>query len=370
MKKLVCIIMVAIVVSYKSPANYSITIAQDSLMQLAYHFNLPHTDICIINIDGSGDKCINNTNNRVERNPVWSPDGRFLAYRATDEPVGLGRSTAYVYDLEREVAHELPREWYIFDWSPDGAFLLATWFNEGINGIYTFHPDGSNLQALAADDQLSDAVPAWSSDGRQIAYLIGFPEATLMVMDADGENPRALTTDLKVSFEAQPAWSPDSSQIAFVVNGEYIGMDQTREIYVVNADGTNLCRLTDTKGITSNPRWSPDGSQIVFYGHAVGAFDVVSNPTSLLTEVFIINADGSNLVNLTQNVGLDYHPAWSPDGEWIAFASTRKWESEEPRGGIFIMRPDGTDMRMVTNEPPFAEGGREANNPVWRPLAR
>jgi TolB protein len=363
MRKLICIIIVVIFSNQAFSIERLAISTEDPLMQLAYHFNLPHTDICIINIDGSGDYCLTNTDDVVERDPVWSPDGRFLAYHATDEPVGLGSSTTYIYDFEHGETRELPGGWYVDEWSPDGAFLLTTKFDEGDTDIYVLRPDGSDLQVLT-DDQIADFSPTWSPDGTQIAYITGLPEGTLMIMDADGDNPHALTSDLHVSIEVSPAWSPDSSQIAFAVNSDYITGDQPSEIYVINADGTDLHQLTDTGRVNLDPRWSPDGSQIVFYGYEVGAFDDPGDTTSLRTDVFIMNADGSGLTNLTQRGSLDYHPAWSPDGEWIAFAST--WEAP----GIFIMRPDGTDMRMVTNEPPFAEGGREANNPVWRPLVR
>jgi TolB protein len=184
-----------------------------------------------------------------------------------------------------------------------------------------------------------------------------------MVMTADGTEIRVLVAEVPINREVQPQWSPDSSAIAFVVNTENVGLDQPGEVYVIDVDSSNLRQLTSNGGVNINPRWSPDGTQIVFYGYALGAFDDMGDPNSLRTEIFLIDADGSNLLNLSQSTGLDYHPSWSPDGEWIAFASTRA------SPGIFIMRPDGSDVRMVTNEPPFAEGGRGANNPVWRPVA-
>ena len=177
-------------------------------------------------------------------------------------------------------------------------------------------------------------------------------------MSADGSGQKQLTTALKVNYRDRPVWSPDSQKIAFVVNGEFIGQDQTSEIYVVNADGTNLRQLTQTGGANLNPQWSPDGKQLVFYGYAVSAFDDIGSTTSLRTEVFRMNADGSDLINLTNNGGLDYQPEWSPDGNWIAFASTRK------SPGIYIMRPDGLDIQMVTHEPPFSEGGRTTPSPT------
>jgi TolB protein len=354
--------MFMVVLSYLQ----SKTLAQNITAQVAFEVR---SDICLINIDGTDLECLMQTQNALDYNAIWSPDGSMLAYQSLLEPRREDFST-YIYDFQRKTTFQVPWEGYIHAWSPDGTLLLTSWFDdERDTEIYIIRPDGGELQALT-DNQVIDSAPAWSPDGNQIAYLTGLPEGTLMIMDADGENPRSLTTELNINREVRPVWSPDSTQIAFVVNGDFIGRDQTSEIYVVNADGTDLRQLTDTGGVNLDPRWSPDGSQLVFWGYALGAFDDVNDMENLLTEVFRINADGSGLVNLTQSIGLDYHPAWSPDGMWIAFASTRIWESDDFRPGLFIMRPDGTDVQMLTNELPFAEGGDSVSSPVWRPLAR
>jgi TolB protein len=369
MGKIICIFVLITTVGYLRPINSADSLVEEPVPQIAF---VSHDAICIINIDGTNLKCLT-TDEARNFNPVWSPDGRFIAFHSVGESVGMrsSASASYIYDLENETTISLPQALYIYDWSPDSAFLLTAGSTHegGDSEIYLLRSDGSGLQALT-DNQVMDSTPAWSPDGTQIAYLSGFPEATLMVMSATGENLRPLTIDLAVNREVQPVWSPDSQVIAFVVDGEHVGLDQLSEIYIVHADGTSLRQLTNTGGVNLNPRWSPDGTHLVFYGYAPGAFDDVSDTSSLRTEVFLMNADGSDLVDLTQNSGLDYQPAWSPDGEWIAFASTRIWQSENPRGGIFIMRPDGSDLRMVTSEPPFNEGGREANSPVWRPIVQ
>ncbi len=346
-------------------SSSEIVIASDDvMMQLAFEASLPHNDICVINSDGTDFRCLTETPNFIEYNPVWSPDGRLLTYQSMEEPVGLGSSATYVYDFETQVAQALPMAWHNFGWSPDGSSLLTMDMDSTGDGeIAIFDLELSRLKLLT-DNEGHDSYPAWSPDGAQIAYLSGFPEADLVVMSASGENPRRLTDGLSINTESSLLqWSPDGKIIAFSVKGAFIGTDQTSEIYTINADGSNLRQLTYTGGVNLQPRWSPDGSQLIFFGYARGAFADMSDPISLRTEVFRINVDGSDLMNLSQSSSLDYHPAWSPDGEWIAFASIR----EKP--GIFIMRPDGTDLEMVTNERPFGEGGREANNPVWRPVA-
>lgn len=88
-------------------------------------------------------------------------------------------------------------------------------------------------------------------------------------------------------------------------------------------------------------------------------------------EIYSIGADGTDLRRLTSSRGLDAHPAWSPDGEWIAFASARTAPLDElllhpdngqPNGEIFVMRPDGSDVRRLT------ENQWEDSTPAWKPL--
>ncbi len=319
-------------------------------------------EICLVNLEAEDEKCITNTSSKDETSPQWSSDGKILAYQVTDLPLGDGKTETHLYDLEQNKVIVLPTAWYIYSWSPDGKRFVTTDFidQRGFGEIAIVRLDDYQVERLT-DDTAADLQPAWSPDGNHISYLSGFPDSDLMVISADGSDQKQLTNAIKINNEVKPVWSPDGQQIAFVVNGEFIGQDQTSEIYVINADGTNLHQLTNTGGVNLIPQWSPDGKQLVFYGYAVGAFDDIGSTTSLRTEVFRMNADGSDLTNLTNSIGLDYQPSWSPDGNWIVYASTQ----EGP--GIYIMRSDGTDVHMITHEPSYNEGGHDVNYPVWRP---
>ena len=137
-------------------------------------------------------------------------------------------------------------------------------------------------------------------------------------------------TPLMVCVEAQ-------ARIAFASN-----RDGNYEIYVMDADGANLQRLTNNPHGDSSPSWSPDGKQIAFTskrdGHVINGI-----PTD---EIYVMDTDGGNPQNLTNNPHADYYPSWSPDGKQIAFASDRDGNFE-----IYVIDADGGNPQNLTNNP-------------------
>jgi len=119
-------------------------------------------------------------------------------------------------------------------------------------------------------------------------------------------------------------------------------------VQVMSSDGSNRLRLVEGQsGFLSAPSWSPDGSRIAFASDRGGNADI-----------WIMNSDGSNLVNVTDHEAKDHSPAWSPDGDWIAFASVRDslyWE-------LYLMRPDGSDVQRLT----WWEDASDLS-PTWSP---
>ena len=213
-----------------------------------------------------------------------------------------------------------------------------------------------------------DRDPAWSPDGTKIAFSsynynrIGCRE--ICVMNADGSNQTALKPN---AWGATPAWCPDGTKLAFSYGITGIvfsaGRGEHGEIYTMNADGSNLTNLTNNPASDYCPTWSPDGTRIAFGSERDGNW-----------EIYVMNADGSNLTNLTNNPASDYSPAWSPDGTRIAFVSDRNGHKE-----IHIMNTDGSNQADLLSMPPveFArmvspDGStkilvKDEEEPVWSP---
>ena len=172
----------------------------------------------------------------------------------------------------------------------------------------------------------------------------------IYVMDADGSNLRNLTNN--PARDSSPAWSPDGQKIAFVAYDKD-GNDKKEvggEIYVMDADGNNLLRLTDNPADSSSPTWSPDGQRIAFQSSQDGGKN---------SEIYAMDADGDDPRNLTNNPASDSSPAWSPDGQKIAFVSDR--DGDEKSGEIYVMDADGNNLLRLTDNP---AGG---SSPAWSP---
>jgi Tol biopolymer transport system component len=221
-------------------------------------------------------------------------------------------------------------------WSPDGRRVAFTRM-VGLNiDIYVVDADGANLRRLT-DHPGYDRGPTWSPDGSRIAFSSDRDgNYNLYIMDADGSNLTPLTDH--PATDDSPDWSPDGCRIAFVS-----GRDHWPEshIYIVNVDGSNLTQLTEGSTLDYEPRWSPDGTRIAFWSQPIG--EAAAQPN-----VYVMDEDGAGKVRLTTGSCGGYRPVWSPDGTRIAFSIGR----DDPLGSdIFVMDADGLNVVQLTDEP-------------------
>ena len=213
-------------------------------------------------------------------------------------------------------------------------------YREGESEIFSMDSDGSNVNRLT-EDTVRVNRPAWSPDGKHIAYVRDeWPtNLEIYVMNADGSDPFRLTYNLNTD-DIEPDWSPDGSSIAFA-SSKYGNFD----ILTIDLENFQQTRLTENPGADLSPDWSPDGDRIVFSSERDGN-----------TEIFVMNADGSGERNLTHHPANDTTPAWSPDGEWIAFVSDRDGDDD-----IYVMSDDTTHPIQLT------DSVREDAHPSWSP---
>ncbi len=190
---------------------------------------------------------------------------------------------------------------------------------------------GLTLLVVDADTQ---AQIAFQSD-RDRNYEI-------YVMDDDGKNQRNLTNH--PDRDLAPSWSPDGTRIAFVSDRDgHVPKGRvwsTFEIYVMDAEGKNQRNLTNDPNSDHSPAWSPDGKRIVF-----------SSDREVNFEIYVMDNNGGNPQKLTNNPGTDQHPSWSADGKRIAFSSYRDGHFIADSGltsEIYVMDADGGNPQRLT----------------------
>jgi uncharacterized protein YjdB len=206
--------------------------------------------IYAIKADGTG--LVQLTGTGTDEFPAWSPDGSKIAFGRF---LGGGEREVFVINADGTASTQLTNTPGGYNsqptWSPDGTKIAFVSARDGVYHIFVMNVDGSGVVQLTSDPAHVDVSPAWSPDGSKIAFR---RDVTLYVMNADGSNPMSLNAGSDWSAGG-PSWSPDGQKIAFGV-GACDGSGCYGEIWVVNADGTNLARLT-IGGTSLQPAWRP-----------------------------------------------------------------------------------------------------------------
>jgi Tol biopolymer transport system component len=286
---------------------------------------LGHNDIWIMRPDGSMPRAVTN-DATLDSYLSWSPDARHLAHRCG---AAICVSDAYGATTTTLVTggfgNDTPK------WSRDGATIAfqRSLFNSGGANIWTIPADGSAPAVQVTPGGGGDGHPEWlgpAAPPPPPAYMLARCPALcdLITVSAAGSYPTVFFSDGGLNTE--PAISPNGQRVAW--------RGANNHIVVMDRDGSGH-RILTSCGYNSDPSWSPDGQRIAYH----------SNCTGLNSDVWVMNADGTNPVRVTTDPASDGTPVWSPDGQWIAFSTNRNGPND-----IWIVRPDGTDARAVTSD--------------------
>jgi len=290
-----------------------------------------HAAIFSMSTDGTGARKLTDPPvNVIDSSPSWSPDGARIAFQRefTNKPYEvyiINADGSGLTQVDPGCPEGIPQSQICEEtdpaWSPDGSRLAFGWpygtlrkvkgeDTIEVASIGLMDPNGGNvvqITQLVRPSTSEDSTPAWSPDGKRIAFIRVIitaepPDgAALFVVDADGANEKQLTPwELRA---ADPDWSPDGREISFR-SEPHASMEFVGSLYTVRPDGTELHQLTpdDSKVHVLGSSFSADSEWIVFARTGVGG----------LPDLFIMRRDGTELVPLTETPVWDSAPDWAP----------------------------------------------------------
>jgi len=271
------------------------TVLNSNQSKLVFEKYQPETDNAIYIMTSDGKlECRLSGDYYSDDFPVWSPDGRHIAFKSMYPLDGIFVMNTDGTDRRLIAGGQLNFYYGRPTWSPDSKSLAFSKIStiDDSSKIYIASIEGNNQSRILTDAGFGDNYPAWSPDGKRIAFDIAQVRSSLgdiYVINIDGSNEQRLTQN----EGSGPTWSPDGQQIAFTAP-----YDSQFNLFIMNADGTNMHRLTIDESGTDNPVWSPNGRQIAFYNGG---------------SIYVVNIDGSGLQRLTKpnDSQIDRSPSWS-----------------------------------------------------------
>ena len=212
-------------------------------------------------------------------------------------------------------------------WSPDGKKIAYTSYKNLNAGLYILDLEAGKVSPVSTRG--TNYSPSYSPDGKRLAFCSTMDGNTeIYVAAADGKNIKRLT--FNEAIDSSPSWSPTNREITFISDRSGLGQPQ---VYIMDAEGSNVRRVSFGGSYHDAPAWSPTGDRIVYVSRVENIFDL-----------YVLNLRNNQIVKLTESNARNESPSWSSDGRHIVFTSNL--------GGLlqlYAIDYDGGNLRRLTS---------------------
>jgi len=216
---------------------------------------------------------------------------------------------------------------YMPAWSADGRNIAYTSYRKGRAGLYTLNPYEGKI--VEVSNEGTNFGPSFSPDGKKLAFCSTLQEGNseIYVANADGSKIKRLT--FNKAIDTAPTWSPTSRELAFTSD-----RSGTPQIYIMDAEGSNVRRASYGGNYFDGPAWSPTGDMIVYVSRVDNVFDI-----------YVLNLRTNQTFKITESYARNESPTWSPDGRHIIFSSNRTGTIQ-----LYSIDYDGANRRRLTSK--------------------
>ncbi len=285
--------------------------------------------IYVMNADGSNQRRLSPRIKFNEGNPEWSADGRHIVFQSGRD----GNWDIFIMNPDGSNARNLTKTATAEtgpSWSPDSKQIIYSMDMDGLSQLFIMDVDGTHKRALVSNSN-SNGSASFTPDGKQIIYTTSDYQANdIYIMAADGINQKRLTkiNKSKSGLSASP-------------NGKYIAFSQfngnNNDLYILDIEKGTLTALTTDANVGSYS-WSPDSASVAYSANLNGKRQSL---------IFVAKSDGTGITQLTDGTASEGSVIWSQDGQSLFFVSDR----QNPKYEIYRMKPDGSAIKRLTNNP-------------------